>query len=684
MYKLDSDYEDGNKTIDSFFNCLPSTSDVELFKNHFYGEKEEKISTESLYNELFRKYLTIEQLRFCLDYSIANGETYDELELEGNEKVEDALQMILENKFYGFDKYYKMKDVDFDIQIYAPNELLVESEKLPIRLRQWIDNHSEILLFFSQLKTVEYPYISIRKALMDDTTFNGEIDYADENSSEVIDNIFVWAINKGFEYIYDSNRYVVMMNILKGLPSEYSDMPFLRYTGKVAPAKEEGLLPRPTFILERGQEICAFLSSVVWGTLFESRLEKSRNLANFIKANTVYVYDDSELLYNQGRKNSPRWYIQTAVNLEEYPEHHDVVYDKWKLMEASKGITIHTSDKPISMNFNIMCSNASIFADKMQDNEFGFEVAKRVVIQQPNEEGLSLMKTIAKHIASMDFFKEPFIALQSLYVDEWELLQNSKVEATEGQTGNTGTSNISLENCTLDENQAQEALNNISQETANNLDKVNDLTRDLDGEQLEKLNDAKEPLKKIIDNLDKEDIERIASNKDKIMLMLDEMDEAEDEEKESQVRQTIGFIGELIYGHYLENKKKDFIHAALEGVGEYDFEVKTDNVYVDVKTTLYSLKDGTAPFYLHKSQNVFMQKHPNAKYHIVRISLVDLNLKKSYEELRDTYGKDANPLENGHLRKRCEQIAKRYWKVARIEEFDALSPEYAIRIEKKS
>ena len=159
------------------------------------------------------------------------------------------------------------------------------------------------------------------------------------------------------------------------------------------------------------------------------------------------------------------------------------------------------------------------------------------------------------------------------------------------------------------------------------------------------------------------------------------------EEKESQVRQTIGFIGELIYSHYLENKKlvkdNDFVHAALEGVGEYDFEIKTEKMFVDVKTTLYSLKDGTAPFYLHRSQNIFMQKHPDSKYHIVRISLIDLNLKKSYEELRDTYGKDANPLENPHLRKRCEAIAKRYWRGAKIEEFDALSPEYAIRIEQK-
>ncbi len=121
----------------------------------------------------------------------------------------------------------------------------------------------------------------------------------------------------------------------------------------------------------------------------------------------------------------------------------------------------------------------------------------------------------------------------------------------------------------------------------------------------------------------------------------------------------------------------------MQGVGEYDFEIKSDNMYVDVKTTLYSLKDGTAPFYLHRSQNVFMQKHPDSKYHIVRISLIDLNLQKSYEEVRDTYGKDANPMENEHLRRRCEQIAKKYWRAAKIEEFDALSPEYAIRIEQK-
>lgn len=51
--------------------------------------------------------------------------------------------------------------------------------------------------------------------------------------------------------------------------------------------------------------------------------------------------------------------------------------------------------------------------------------------------------------------------------------------------------------------------------------------------------------------------------------------------------------------------------------------------------------------------------------------------------MRDTYGKEANPMEDKRLRARCEALAKKYWRGAQIEEFDALSPEYAIRIEQK-
>lgn len=686
VYLLDEDYKNDNQTIDSFFKCLPSQQEIDYFKEHYYEGKEEEVSTEVLFDKLKVNYLSIEQLRFCIDYALANDEDCDDLEIQEEVSLTSALDMILQNNFIGFDKHFKMQDVDFDVQVYASHNILLPSEYLPDVLHKWIDNNPTSLSLFTKLVTIANPYISVRQALLDNTIYNDIARFAYSDKEGDIDYCIDWAIEKKLTYAYLSERYNTMMAIIEKLPSDYSTMPFLRYTGKVAPLNDEFEIPKPIFMLERYQEGASFLSCYSWaGTQFQERLYGSQKLAKFLRENIVYIYGNYELLFNHGFKKNPRWNVQTAVDIKDFPEHDDPVYQIWKKTEDSKGITIHTSDKPIIMNFNIMSSNESIFADKMHDSEFGYEPGKRVVIQQPNKDGLSLMKTIAKHIASMEFFKEPFIALQSLYVDQWELMQQGVIGQGEGigdKEGN-GKSNIDLSNSSLTEEQAQVAINKISAETADNIEQVNNITKQMSGEDLDKLNDVAEPIKDLLEGLEKEDIERIAKNKDKLMQMLDDLAEAEEEEKESQVRQTIGFIGELIYSHYLENKHKEFIHAALEGVGEYDFEVKTDNMFVDVKTTLYSLKDGTAPFYLHRSQNVFMQKHPDSKYHIVRISLIDLNLKKSYEELRDTYGKDANPLKNSHLRKRCEQVAKKYWRGAQIEEFDTLSPEYAIRIEQK-
>ena len=685
VYVLDEDYKKDNQTIDSFLKCLPSQKEVDYFKEQYYEGKEAEVSTEVLFDELRNLYLTIEQLRFCIDYAIANDEDCDDLEIKDDVKLTDALDMVLKNNFVGFDKHFKMEDVDFDEQVYAKHEILLESEYLPDVLHKWIDNNPSSLFLFTQLTTSSNPYVAVRQALLDDEPYSDVSCFADVEHRGEIDYAINWAIEKKLTYAYLSEMYKTMMAIIEKLPSDYTVMPFLRYTGNVAPLENEFETPKPLFTLERYQDGGSFLSWYSWaGSQFQDRLNGSKKLAKFIKDNVVYIYGDNELLFNHGFKKNPRWNVQTAVDIKDFPEHDDPVYRIWKKSEESKGITIHISDKPIMINFNIMSSNASIFADKMHDSEFGYEPGKRVVIQQPNKDGLSLMKTIAKYIGSMEFFKEPFIALQSLYVDQWELLQQG---GNGGDNEGNGKSNIDLTNSSLTEEQAQEAINKISTETAENIDQVNNITKQLNGEVLDKLNEVAEPIKELIERLDKEDLERLAEKKDKILQMMDDLAEAEEEEKESQVRQTIGFIGELIYSHYLENKKlvkdKDFVHAALDGVGEYDFEIKPEKMFVDVKTTLYSLKDGTAPFYLHRSQNVFMQKHPDSKYHIVRISLIDLNLKKSYEELRDTYGKDANPLENPRLKKRCEDVAKRYWRGAKIEEFDALSPEYAIRIEQK-
>lgn len=686
VYLLDENYKNDNETIDSFLKCFPSQKEAEYFKKHYYQGKEDEVSTENLFGKLKGSNLTVEQLRFCIDYAITNKESCDDLKIGEDVKLTDALDMILENDLRGFDKYFKMDDVDLEEQVYANLNILIQDEFLPHVLHDWIDNNRNALHLFSKLHTAAEPYIAVRQNLLDDTS-NKDTSWVLNMEQNAIDNTISWAIEKKLTYAYGTNRFKTMMGIIEKLPSEFDPMAFLKYTGDVVLSQEN--TPKPIFVLERYENDGTFLSRYSWaGALFQERLAESQNLAKFIRENNVYLYGDKGILFKHNLGNRPTWIVQASADFKEFPEHDDPVYRKWKATDDSNGITIHTSDKPIVMNFNMMASDTCIFADKMHDSEFGYEPGKRVVIQQPNKDGQSLMKIIAKHIASMEFFKEPFIALQSLYVEQWELMQQGNIGKGEGTGDKEGKSHIDISNSALTEEQAQEAINKISAETVENIEQVNHITKQMNSEELDKLNDAAEPIKELIEGLEKEDIERLAENKSKLMQMMDDLEEAEEEEKESQVRQTIGFIGELIYSHYLENKKlvkdQDFIHAALEGVGEYDFEVKIEKMYVDVKTTLYSLKDGTAPFYLHRSQDVFMHKHPDYKYHIVRISLKDLNLKKSYEKLRNTYGKEANPMENKKLRTSCEALAKKYWKGAQIEEFDALSPEYAIRIEQKA
>ena len=682
VYDLNEEFKYKNLLIESFFNWLPSETEVEFFKDNYYRDRKEEVSIEELYNNLHDKSLTIEQLRFCLDYSIVFDKSDVELKIGDDENIIDALEMILRNQFNGFDKYFKMPDVDYDVKVYAPREILTKEECLPAKVSKWIDENPAILGLTTRLKTVQRcPYVGVRNQILENKSLEEAINCALAANDPHIDYTLKWAIEKNFIYAYDSERYNCMMGILENLPANYDNMAFLRYTGDVVDVNGE---PKPTFRLERYNENCSFLSTFTWRNQFEKRLEHSTKLSKFIKDKVVYVYGEKELLFRQNCKKKPVWDIQIAVDVEALPEYHDKIYDKWKDMPESKGITIHLSDKPIAIQFYITSANDKVFADMVNDNDFGYVPGKSIVIQKKGKEKVTvsvMTDMIQQHLSEVEFFKEPFIALQSLYVKQYDILQEEK--ESKGTEKGEGDSGLILSNSSLTKEQAQVALDKMSRKTSENIELFNDLVQKLNKESLNRLLESANVLDELLGKLNNQELEILVENKDRIMQAIEDMSEAEEEEKESKVRKTIGFIGELIYSHYLESLHKEYVHAALEGVGEYDFEIKSDNTFVDVKTTLYSLKDGTAPFYLHRSQNSYMQMHPNSNYHIVRISLLDLNLQKSYEELRNLYGKDANPMENKHLRKDCEKVAKKYWQGAKIEEFDALAPEYSIHIEKK-
>ena len=107
---------------------MPSEDKANWFKTIFYSDAIECIDEEDLYEDLKTEYLSVEQLRFCLDYSLHYSPEYDSLEIDDDDKLGEAMDMIKANAYYGFDKYFKIEGFNPAVQAYADYELLTQEE----------------------------------------------------------------------------------------------------------------------------------------------------------------------------------------------------------------------------------------------------------------------------------------------------------------------------------------------------------------------------------------------------------------------------------------------------------------------------------------------------------------------------------------------------------------------------
>ena len=161
------------------------------------------------------------------------------------------------------------------------------------------------------------------------------------------------------------------------------------------------------------------------------------------------------------------------------------------------------------------------------------------------------------------------------------------------------------------------------------------------------------------------------------------MDWLDDEDKlPSMVRRIVSYIGKKIYEQYLISAGEEY-EVINDGATCGDFNIGNGEKYVSVISTLKTISDNRIPIGITAAQNAFLRSHPNAQIRIVRISLKDIMVIPQYEHIVAIYGKEDEPNMNDRLRKQCDELAENYWKGADIAEFDAVSPEYSIKIERK-
>ena len=422
LYELNQEYKEENELIDSFFRCLPSEDKTTWFKTTFYSDAIECIAEEDLYEDLKREHLSIEQLRFCLDYSLHFSPDHDSLKIDDDKKLREAMDMIKANSYYGFDKYFKIEGFNPDVQAFAEQELLTKEEYLPALLHNWLKDNPDGVSLFSTLRKNIDPYIAIRSAIKNNNEAVGFPSFAD---SKLTDLTISWLLNSNIVYLFDSMSYRQISMVIENLPEEFEPKVFLRYTGKIDEPSSGMILP--TFILEEYQTDAKFLSWYNWtySDTFKELLKNNVKLQQFFANNIVFCYGQQDMLVNHQLGKAPRIEIAPSAitSSTTYKEFASPPYDKWKLMPESKGIVINLSKEPIGVNFILRCNGETLFSTEMRNREYGYEANKYVVIQYPNAERLTPLKTIEKYIAEMNFFKEPFIVLQGLYVEQLEQLE---------------------------------------------------------------------------------------------------------------------------------------------------------------------------------------------------------------------------------------------------------------------
>lgn len=653
IYDLDEDVKIENESIEAFLSLVPAPSE---FKEVYYKDRENEISADDLYQQLHDQPLSIIQMLFCLDYSFSNEDVkYADLKLQSGVSLSDMLDAIKERNMTGFNRYYRLPGFDIQKQFFADNILLIESEQLPTELYSWYSRNSEGVSLFDGAHTSTDAHIAIRQAFL-----NGDAHryILNDVKVECLINTLEWISRQQRDIVESSNEYNIVNTIILALPKGFDGTKYLLRYIKAIQNENNAL---SVYRLERVDADYHILYEED-RFVFSRRLFVSNALSRLVSEKHLYHCQGIDIVHKYKLDNDRRWRVSRVAKEDvAFNEWGDSLYKEWYSLYRIK---ILLSAQEIAITFSIVCGSEEVFAENIKNAEFGYSRNSFVVLKYPNSDRKSVMKTIESHLAItqdqalLGWFQKPFIALQGMFLDRLDELER------------------------IAEDKGLEVKDFITEYTATPASKEDKALTSLTNEQKKKLSENLESVLTLCDQFTDDDLTYLKDNLDKIREMM-----ADEKDEQSQVRQIIGYIGELIYEHYLKEKLRvNYEFSADNGVGEYDFKyTDTDGhtVYVDVKTNLYSLKDGNSPFYLHRTQNGFMHANPRADYRIVRISLKDLHLDKGYADARDVHGKDQDPRANQRLNDECRRIAKNYWRMAKIEEFTSDSPEYAIRIERR-
>ncbi len=417
IYSLDGAYQESNGQISSFLECLPDGKE-QFFKKEFYNGKQTSIDAKTIFLSICREPLTLEQLRFCLDYALTNkleGVKFSTLSSIG---ITAILDMVDANNFKGFDKFYTLVGFNNATQVYAGYDILLDKEKLPKEIYSWLESHQNGRTLFNTLRTAGENLMCYRRSVKDEKRYSGSLLLSNENLTR---DTLEWLLSQQINCLKDSEQYKNLLDFINGLPDGFVGMPFFQFVGDVT-------VDADTKTLKANLRFCLYTADKPFltgaGIEFAECLSTEQDLKTFIVNSSVYEYPGVANIYKHKLTQSPVWDVKHGFENGKYNEFEYNNYKIWKRMRESEGITLFTSEKPIGVTLGIYNGKDELISVKRRNSEYGSNiVTKQVVIHYPNADDLSKMKTLEKHSKGISWLKDPLITLFGLYVNEADELQ---------------------------------------------------------------------------------------------------------------------------------------------------------------------------------------------------------------------------------------------------------------------
>lgn len=417
IYTLDSNYKASNGQISSFLECLPDGKE-NFFKRVFYNGRQTSIDAQTVFSGISQKPLTLEQLRFCLDFALTKkleGFKFSTIPSVG---ITAVLDMIDTNKFKGFDQYYTLAGFNNVTQLYAESDILLDREKLPNEIYLWLENHQDGQSLFNTLRTATEPLMGYRRAIKSEKRYTGSLSLS--NDSHTKDSL-EWLLSQNITCAKDSDQYKNLLDFINGLPAAYVGLPFFKYVGDCT-------VDTSTNTPKANLSFCLYKAGSPFlyraDSEFAECLSTEHNLKTFIKCSSIYEHPGEANIYKHKLTASPVWKVKHGFENGNYKEFDYNNYKIWKSMRESEGITLFTSDKPIGVTLSIYNGKDELISVKRRNSEYGSNaVTKQVVIRYPNADNLSKMKTLEKHSKGISWLKDPLIALFGLYVNDTDEIQ---------------------------------------------------------------------------------------------------------------------------------------------------------------------------------------------------------------------------------------------------------------------